>query len=69
MVIRATNACFSAGRRPDDYVKKQVVGDPHSPRQFRVIGAARNTDVWYDAVKVQPTDKMFVAPEGRVPIW
>jgi putative endopeptidase len=26
------------GKVTDDYVKKQVVTDPHSPRQFRVIG-------------------------------
>ena len=57
------------GKVTDDYVKKQVVSDPHSPRQFRVIGPTRNTDVWYDAFKVQPTDKMFVAPEQRVRIW
>lgn len=57
------------GKVTDDYVKKQVVSDPHSPRQFRVIGPARNVDVWYDAFKVQPTDKMFVAPEQRVRIW
>jgi putative endopeptidase len=57
------------GKVTDDYVKKQVVSDPHSPRQFRVIGPARNTNVWYDAFKVQSTDKMFVAPEQRVRIW
>jgi putative endopeptidase len=57
------------GKVSDDYVKKQVVSDPHSPRQFRVIGPARNTDTWYDAFKVQPPDKMFVAPEQRVRIW
>jgi putative endopeptidase len=57
------------GKVTDDYVKKQVVSDPHSPRQFRVIGPARNTDAWYDAFRVQPTDKMFVAPEERVRIW
>ena len=51
------------------YIKKQVVSDPHSPRQFRVIGPARNIDVWYDDFKVQPSDKMFVAPEERVRIW
>ena len=57
------------GKATDDYVKKQVVSDPHSRRQFRVIGPARNTDVWYDAFKVQSTDRMFVAPEQRVRIW
>ena len=57
------------GKATDDYVKKQVVSDPHSPRQFRVIGPARNIDSWYDAFKVQAGDKMFVAPENRVRIW
>ena len=57
------------GKVTDDYVRKQVVSDPHSPRQFRVIGPARNIDAWYDAFKVQPKDKMFVAPDQRVRIW
>lgn len=57
------------GKVSDDYVRKQVVSDPHSPRQFRVIGPARNIDAWYDAFKVQPGDKMFVAPEQRARIW
>jgi putative endopeptidase len=57
------------GKVTNDYVKKQVVTDPHSPRQFRVIGPTRNIDVWYDAFKVQPADKMFLAPEERVRIW
>jgi len=29
----------------------------------------RNVDAWYDAFKVQASDKMFVAPENRVRIW
>ena len=57
------------GKVSEDYVRKQVVSDPHSPRQFRVIGPTRNIDAWYDAFKVQPSDKMFVAPDQRVRIW
>jgi len=57
------------GKVTDDYVKKQVVSDPHSPRQFRVVGPARNIDAWYEAFKVQPSDKMFVPPNQRVQIW
>ena len=57
------------GKVTDDYVKKQVVSDPHSPRQFRVIGPARNTDAWYDAFKVRENDKMFVPADQRVRIW
>jgi putative endopeptidase len=57
------------GKVTDDYVKKQVVTDPHSPRQFRVIGPTRNIDAWYDAFGVKPEDKMYVAPDKRVRIW
>ena len=57
------------GKVRDDYVKKQVVSDPHSPRQFRVNGVVRNVDAWYAAFHVQPGDKLYVAPENRVHIW
>ncbi len=57
------------GKVSDDYVRKQVVSDPHSPRQFRVIGPARNVDAWYDAFKVKPGDKEYVAPDARARIW
>ena len=57
------------GKASDDFVRKQVVSDPHSPRQFRVDGPMRNVNAWYDVFKVQASDKMFVAPENRVRIW
>lgn len=57
------------GKVSDDFVRKQVVSDPHSPRQFRVNGPMRNVDTWYDAFKVQPGDTLFVAPNDRVRIW
>ena len=57
------------GKVTDDYVRKQVVSDPHSPRQFRVIGPSRNTDAWYEAFKVESSGKMFVPPDQRVHIW
>jgi putative endopeptidase len=57
------------GKVSDDYVRKQVVSDPHAPRQFRVMGPTRNIDAWYDAFKVQASEKMFVAPADRVRIW
>jgi len=53
----------------DDYVRKQVVSDPHSPRPFRVIGPTRNIDAWYDAFGVQPGDAYYLAPADRVRIW
>jgi putative endopeptidase len=57
------------GKVTDSYVKKQVVSDPHSPRQFRVNGVVRNIDAWYAAFDVKPGDKLYVAPQDRVHIW
>jgi putative endopeptidase len=57
------------GKVTDDFVKRQVVSDPHSPRQFRVNGVVRNIDAWYAAFHVSPTDRLYVAPGDRVKIW
>jgi len=57
------------GKVTDDFVRKQVVTDPHSPRQFRVLGPTRNVDAWYDASGVKPDDKMYLPPWQRVRIW
>jgi hypothetical protein len=50
----------------DDFVRKQVVSDPHSPRRFRVLGPTRNIDAWCASFGVQPGDAMYVAPDQRV---
>jgi putative endopeptidase len=57
------------GKVRDDFVRRQVVSDPHSPRQFRVNGVVRNIDAWYSLFGVQPGEKLFVAPEQRAHIW
>ena len=57
------------GKVTDDFVKRQVVSDPHSPRQFRVNGVVRNIDAWYAAFHVKPGDQLYVAPQDRVKIW
>lgn len=57
------------GKVTDSYVKKQVVSDPHSPRQFRVNGVVHNIDAWYAAFNVKPGQKLYVAPKDRVHIW
>ncbi len=57
------------GKYNDDYVRKQVVSDPHSPRQFRVNGVVRNIDAWYASFNVRPGDELYVAPKDRVHIW
>jgi putative endopeptidase len=57
------------GKVRDDYVRKQVASDPHSPRAFRVIGPTRNVDAWYAAFAVKPGDAYYVPAEQRVRIW
>jgi putative endopeptidase len=57
------------GKFREAFVRKQVVSDPHSPRQFRVDGVVRNIDAWYASFNVQPGDKLYVAPKDRVHIW
>lgn len=57
------------GKVSDAFLRNQVVSDPHSPRQFRVIGPTRNIDGWYEAFKVVPGDKMYLAQSDRVRIW
>ncbi len=57
------------GKVRDDFLKKQVVSDPHSPRQYRVDGVVRNIDAWYDAFGVKPGDQLYTAPADRVRIW
>jgi putative endopeptidase len=57
------------GKATDDYVKKQVVSDPHSPRRYRVNGVVRNIDAWYSAFEVKPGDQLYISPESRVHIW
>jgi putative endopeptidase len=57
------------GKVRDDYLRKQVVSDPHSPRQYRVNGPVRNIDAWYGSFAVKPGEKLYVDPADRVRIW
>jgi putative endopeptidase len=57
------------GKVREDYVRKQVTSDPHSPRAFRVIGPTRNVDEWYAAFGVKPGEIYYLAPDQRVRIW
>ncbi|MDO7744671.1 MAG: M13 family metallopeptidase, partial [Pedobacter sp.] len=43
--------------------------DPHSPGEFRTIGAPVNMDAWYDAFDVKPGDKLYKKPEDRIRLW
>ncbi|NLG91807.1 M13 family metallopeptidase [Acetobacter sp. AC2005] len=53
----------------EETIRRLVVTDPHSPPQARVNMPMHNIDAWYEAWKVQPTDKLYLAPDQRVKIW
>ena len=47
----------------------QMASDPHSPRQFRIIGPLRNVDAWYESFKVAPGEKYYLKADDRVRVW
>jgi putative endopeptidase len=46
-----------------------IITDPHSPGNYRAIGAPVNMDAWYKAFNIKPTDKLYKKPENRIKIW
>ncbi|HVZ63809.1 MAG TPA: M13 family metallopeptidase [Lacunisphaera sp.] len=49
--------------------RRRVSIDPHSPGQFRAIGALVNFQPFYDAFGIKEGDPMWVPPEKRAKIW
>ncbi|MDE2466026.1 MAG: M13 family metallopeptidase [Alphaproteobacteria bacterium] len=52
-----------------DALRRQLLSDPHSPGEFRVIGTTRNLDPWYKAFDVKPGSKYYLPPDKRVHLW
>jgi putative endopeptidase len=52
----------------DNALRQQLLADPHAPGQFRTA-TVRNNDGWYAAFDIQPTDKLYLAPDKRIRIW
>ena len=55
------------GREAD--MRRRILTDPHSPPQFRINGAVRNIDAWYDAFGVSPGQALYLSPGERVRLW
>ncbi len=49
-------------------LRRQVVTDGHAPAEYRA-DTVRNLDAWYEAFKVTPGQKLYLAPSDRVRIW
>ncbi|WP_277968525.1 M13 family metallopeptidase [Sphingomonas echinoides] len=52
----------------DKALRARIATDVHAPAMFRVL-TVRNLDAWYPAYKVQPGDKLYLAPADRVHVW
>ena len=49
-------------------LRQRIATDGHAPGQYRAL-TVRNLDAWYKAFNVQPGDKLYLAPDKRVPIY
>jgi putative endopeptidase len=50
-------------------LRAQLIGDSHSPGEFRVNGIVGNVNVFYQAFDVKEGDAMYPKPDDRVKIW
>jgi endothelin-converting enzyme/putative endopeptidase len=46
----------------------RIATDGHAPGQYRAL-TVRNLDAWYKAFNVQQGEKLYLAPDKRVPIY
>ena len=53
----------------ENAIRTQILSDPHTVAEFRVIGSVRNLDAWYDAFNVTPDQKYYLQPAQRVRVW
>ncbi|MBV9931654.1 MAG: M13 family metallopeptidase [Alphaproteobacteria bacterium] len=55
-------------KRREASLRQAIVTDGHAPAHERAL-TVRNIDAWYGAYKVQPGEKLYLAPKDRVRIW
>ncbi len=53
----------------DAYALSMLKMGPHSPPEFRVNGAIRNVDAWYEAFNIDSKSHWYLPPERRAKIW
>jgi len=53
----------------EEYLRQQLLADPHAPAEFRANGPLVNIPAFYEAFGVKAGDKLYKAPGERVKIW
>lgn len=56
------------GKQRPESLRMQLTTDGHAPDEFRA-DTVRNLDAWYQAFRIQPGRKLYLAPEARVRVW
>lgn len=57
------------GHARPEYVRNQVLTDPHSPQEFRVKGTLSNMTAFYAAFGVKQGQEMWLSDSARVKVW
>ena len=58
-----------AGNTRDEFLRKQVLTDPHSPGRFRVNAQLPLFHVFYSAFGITENDGMYLPEDKRITIW
>ncbi|MBO4530220.1 MAG: M13 family metallopeptidase [Paludibacteraceae bacterium] len=58
-----------AGNYRDEFLRKQVITDPHANGKYRVNVQVPMLDFFYSAFGISENDSMYVKPEERIVIW
>ena len=58
-----------AGNYRDEYLRNQVITDPHANGKYRENVQLPMLDFFYSAFGINENDKMFVRPDERIVIW
>jgi putative endopeptidase len=56
------------GKQRPEALRRQIMTDGHAPGEYRA-DTARNVDAWYEAFKIQPGRRLYLAPDARVRVW
>ncbi|MEE3483756.1 MAG: M13 family metallopeptidase [Bacteroidales bacterium] len=58
-----------AGNYRDEYLRQQIITDPHANGRYRVNVQVPMLDFFYSAFAITEKDSMYMKPEDRIVIW